>query len=92
VVVPWWCRVGDALRSCSKTSSAGGQPEKPGAGHLFAATRRHGVVRPQPGGLNQRAASPTCGGLAILELAAGCVRSGSHSVLARQRISPSRKP
>jgi len=54
VVVPWWCRVGDALRSCSKTSSAGGQPEKPGAGHLFAASRRHGVVRPQPAGLNQK--------------------------------------
>jgi len=53
VVVPWWCRVGDELRSCSKASSAGGQPEKPGAVHLFAATRRHGVVRPQPGGLNQ---------------------------------------
>lgn len=30
-----------------------GQPGNPGAGHLFAAPRRHGVFRPQPGGLNQ---------------------------------------
>jgi len=45
-----------------------------------------------PVGSIKSAASPTFGGLAILELATGCVRPGSHPARARQRISPSRKP
>jgi len=30
-----------------------GRPGDPGAGHLFATTRGHGVVRPQTDGFNQ---------------------------------------
>ncbi len=92
VVVPWWCRVGDALRSCSKTSSAGGRPGS--RVPAISSPRRGGMewFGRNPVGSIKMTAAPTCGGLAILELAPGCVRSGSHSVLARQRISPSRKP
>ena len=48
-----WRGSGTRCGSFSRASGAGGQARFPGAGHLFAATRRHGVFRPQPGGLNQ---------------------------------------
>ena len=31
-----WCRVGDGAAVVLHSGGAGGQPEKPGAGHLFA--------------------------------------------------------
>ena len=49
--------LGRGIRRSGPTSgpdrSRGQQPESSGAGHPYAATRQHEVVRPQPGGLNQ---------------------------------------
>src|SRR2546427_10752079 len=52
-----------------------------GAGHLFAAVGRHGVVRPQPGGLNQK--GDLADGSGVMTSASsrrGCVRSVSRGV------------
>lgn len=52
-----------------------------GAGHLFAAVWRHGVVRPQPGGLNQRRdLAMVVGVMTCASSRRGCVRSVSRGV------------
>jgi hypothetical protein len=52
-----------------------------GAGHLFAALWRHGVVRPQPGGLNQKGdLADVSGVMTSASSRRGCVRSVSRGV------------
>jgi hypothetical protein len=46
-----WFKVKEQLHR--QQPLAVGSPRGSGAGHPFAAPRRHGAVRPQPGGLNQ---------------------------------------
>ena len=92
VFVPCVAGPGTRCGPSPEPACAGRQPGFPGAVHLFvrpatwsgsAATRRA-----QSGPRSRRYA----GTMNVAELAPGCVRSGSHPALARQRISPSRRP
>ena len=93
VVVPLWCRVGNALRPISRASECQqGNPmnrvpvicPSREATWSGSAATRWAQSKPR---------SRRCAGtMTIAELAPGCVRPGSHPVSARQRISPSRRP
>jgi hypothetical protein len=57
-----------------------GQPENPGAGHLFVAVGDMECFGRNLVGSIKTAVSPSVGTMTIGELAPGCVRSGSHPV------------
>jgi hypothetical protein len=52
VVVPLCCRMEGRLRSISRASVLAGNPSSR-VPFISSSELRHGVVRPQPGGLNQ---------------------------------------
>ena len=92
VVVP--CAAGSGTRCgpSPEPASAGGQPEVPGAVHLFVRTATWSGSAATWWAQSVNRSRRRAGTMNANELAPGCVRSGSHPALARQRISPSRRP
>ena len=92
VIVPCAVGVGDALRSISIARWCWLGDPRSRAPFISSSEVRHGVVRPQPVGSISYSVSPQGGDHECYRARTGLRPSRSQPVLARQRISPSRRP